>query len=174
MYRCCFTSTHSAVLPSRPAVPVTCTHFAVLPSRPAVPVTCTHFAVLPSRPAVPVTSTHSAVLPSRPAVPVTCTHRGRSVRSLAGCRCQWTGTITFFFSISFLPLNCPSSFIFRDEKCTHTGWKQHIKWAYNNSTFNTVHFSKVLFTCSGEKAVMFSSLELLLVVFLVTVRQAQQ
>ena len=35
MYRCCFTSTHFAVLPSRPAVSVTCTHSAILTSRPA-------------------------------------------------------------------------------------------------------------------------------------------
>ena len=29
--------------------------------------------------------------------------------------------------------------------------KQHIWWAYNNSTFNTVHFGRSPFTCSCEK-----------------------
>ena len=42
--------------------------------------------------------------------------------------------------------------------------KQCICWSYNNSTFNTVHFGRSPFTCSGEgeKASMVSNLALLI------------
>ena len=89
---------------------------------------------------------------------------------------MWGLWFNALFACVLNPLTAPSCKISGLKRAHIHACIQHIWWSYNEPTFNTVHFDKVLagVHANGENAWLISSLALLLVVFRETVQQAWQ
>ena len=67
-----------------------------------------------------------------------------------GCLCEFLWQILMVCTV-FNPFTAPACKTFRLKSAHIHACKQYIWWSYNKSTFNTVHFGRSPFTCSGEE-----------------------